>query len=32
VEVASGDALVKGPYIAETIPVVVEEEYVVVEV
>jgi nitrite reductase/ring-hydroxylating ferredoxin subunit len=32
VEVASGDALVKGPYIAETIPVAVEEEYVVVEV
>jgi nitrite reductase/ring-hydroxylating ferredoxin subunit len=32
VEVASGDALVKGPYIAETIPVAVEEEYIVVEV
>jgi len=32
VEVAPGADLVKGPYIAETIPVAVEEDYVVVEV
>jgi len=28
----SGEALVKGPYVAEGVPVAVEEEYVVVEV
>ncbi len=27
----SGEALVKGPYVAESVPVAVEEEYVVVE-
>jgi nitrite reductase/ring-hydroxylating ferredoxin subunit len=32
VEVAPGEELVKGPYIAETVPVSVEEQYVVVEV
>jgi 3-phenylpropionate/trans-cinnamate dioxygenase ferredoxin subunit len=32
VEVAAGGELVKGPYIAETVPVSVEEQYVVVEV
>ena len=32
VEVAPGTALVKGPYVAETVPVSVEEDYVVVEV
>jgi nitrite reductase/ring-hydroxylating ferredoxin subunit len=32
VEITAGDALVKGPYIAETIVVAVEEDYVVVEV
>lgn len=30
-EIASGDELVKGPYVAETVPVTVEEQYVVVE-
>ena len=28
----SGEALVKGPYVAESVPVSVEEEYVVLEV
>ena len=32
VKVESGDTLVKGPYVAETIPVSVEEEYLVVDV
>ncbi len=32
VEVAPGDHVVKGPYVAETVPVTVEEQYVVVEV
>ena len=32
VEIAAGTDLVKGPYIAETIPVLVEENYIVVEV
>jgi nitrite reductase/ring-hydroxylating ferredoxin subunit len=32
VEVAPGEELVKGPYIVETVPVSVEEQYVVVEV
>ena len=32
VEAASGQALVQGPYIAETIAVSVEEQYIVVEV
>ena len=32
VEVASGTALVKGPYVAETVAVAVEQDYVVVEV
>jgi nitrite reductase/ring-hydroxylating ferredoxin subunit len=32
VEVEHGDAVVKGPYVAETIPVSVENDYVVVEV
>jgi 3-phenylpropionate/trans-cinnamate dioxygenase ferredoxin subunit len=31
VKVESGEALVKGPYVAETLPVSVEEEYLVVE-
>jgi nitrite reductase/ring-hydroxylating ferredoxin subunit len=31
VEVAAGGKLVEGPYVAETIPVSVEEEYLVVE-
>jgi nitrite reductase/ring-hydroxylating ferredoxin subunit len=31
VKVEQGDALVKGPYVAETFPVSVEEDYVVVE-
>lgn len=30
--VETGAALVKGPYVAESVPVAVEEEYVVVEV
>jgi 3-phenylpropionate/trans-cinnamate dioxygenase ferredoxin subunit len=32
VAVAPGTELVKGPYVAETVPVSVEEDYVVVEV
>lgn len=32
VEVAPGQRVVEGPYVAETIPVSVEEDYVVVEV
>jgi 3-phenylpropionate/trans-cinnamate dioxygenase ferredoxin subunit len=32
VEVAAGAELVKGPYVAETVPVTVEEQYLVVEV
>jgi 3-phenylpropionate/trans-cinnamate dioxygenase ferredoxin subunit len=32
VEVTEGQTLVKGPYVAETVPVTVEEQYVVVEV
>ncbi len=32
VEVETGGAVVKGPYVAETFPVTVEEQYVVVEV
>ena len=32
VEVAPGQRVVEGPYVAETIPVTVEEEYVVVEI
>ena len=32
VEVAEGGSLAKGPYVAETFPVTVEEQYVVVEV
>ncbi len=32
VEITAGTDLVKGPYIAETIPVAVEENYIVVEV
>ena len=32
VEVASGDELVKGPYVAESFPVSVEEDYLVVEI
>lgn len=32
VEVAPGQRLVEGPYVAETIPVMVEEDYVVVDV
>jgi nitrite reductase/ring-hydroxylating ferredoxin subunit len=31
VEVAAGSAVVEGPYVAETIPVSVEEQYLVVE-
>ena len=31
VEVAPGQTVVKGPYVAETIPVTVEEQYVVVD-
>jgi 3-phenylpropionate/trans-cinnamate dioxygenase ferredoxin subunit len=31
VKVESGEALVKGPYVAETFPVSVEEDYLVVE-
>jgi nitrite reductase/ring-hydroxylating ferredoxin subunit len=31
VEVAPGQRVVQGPYVAETIPVTVEEQYVVVE-
>jgi 3-phenylpropionate/trans-cinnamate dioxygenase ferredoxin subunit len=32
VEVQEGQSLVKGPYVAETVPVTVEEQYVVVDV
>jgi len=32
VEVAPGQLVVEGPYVAETIPVTVEEDYVVVQV
>lgn len=32
VEVAPGQNVVEGPYVAETVPVTVEEDYVVVEV
>jgi nitrite reductase/ring-hydroxylating ferredoxin subunit len=32
VTVTSGDALVKGPYIAESFPVSVEQDYLVVEI
>ena len=32
VSVAGGDAILQGPYVAETFPVSVEENYVVVEV
>ena len=32
VEVAPGASVVKGPYVAETVPVKVEEDYVVLEV
>jgi nitrite reductase/ring-hydroxylating ferredoxin subunit len=31
VTVESGESLVKGPYVAETFPVVVEEDYLVIE-
>ncbi|MBS0561524.1 MAG: Rieske 2Fe-2S domain-containing protein [Proteobacteria bacterium] len=31
VEVAHGESLVQGPYVAETVPVTVEQDYVVVE-
>jgi 3-phenylpropionate/trans-cinnamate dioxygenase ferredoxin subunit len=31
VKVESGETLVKGPYVAETFPVLVEEDYLVVE-
>ena len=31
VEVAEGQRIVQGPYVAETIPVAIEEQYVVVE-
>ena len=32
VEVAHGDTLVKGPYVADTVPVTVEQDYIVVDV
>jgi 3-phenylpropionate/trans-cinnamate dioxygenase ferredoxin subunit len=32
VEVAEGQRVVQGPYVAETVPVSVEEQYVVVDV
>jgi nitrite reductase/ring-hydroxylating ferredoxin subunit len=32
VEVTAGDELVKGPYVAESFPVSVEEDYLVVEI
>lgn len=32
VEVAEGRRVVEGPYVAETVPVMIEEDYVVVEV
>ena len=31
VEVASGKTIVEGPYVAETLPVTIDEQYVVVE-
>jgi nitrite reductase/ring-hydroxylating ferredoxin subunit len=31
VEVAAGQAVVQGPYVAETVPVTVEQDYVVVD-
>ena len=31
VEVAEGQSVVQGPYVAETIPVTVEQQYVVVD-
>jgi hypothetical protein len=30
-EVADGQRVVQGPYVAETLPVIIEEQYVVVE-
>jgi len=30
-EIAAGGEVVKGPYVAETVPVTVEEQYVVVK-
>ena len=30
-EVAEGESVVKGPYVAETIPVTVEDKYIVIE-
>jgi hypothetical protein len=32
VEIEDGEALAKGPYVAETFPVTIEESYVLVEV
>lgn len=32
VEVAHGDRIVEGPYVAETVPVTVEEDYIVVQI
>jgi 3-phenylpropionate/trans-cinnamate dioxygenase ferredoxin subunit len=32
VEVSSGKKIVEGPYVAETVPVTIEEDYVVVEI
>lgn len=32
VEVATGEAVAEGPYVAETVPVTVEDDYVVVDV
>jgi 3-phenylpropionate/trans-cinnamate dioxygenase ferredoxin subunit len=32
VEVAEGTRVVEGPYVAETVPVTIEEQYVVVDV
>jgi hypothetical protein len=32
VEVVPGESLAKGPYVAETVPVTVEQNYIVVEV
>ena len=32
VEVAEGQRVVQGPYVAETVPVTIEQQYVVVEV
>ena len=31
IEVVPGTAVVQGPYVAETLPVTVEEQYVIVE-